>query len=177
MNYICELHHKLSPNVNDLSELGTSQAEQIFTCLSNTLYLLDSNLEKKIEIKKIMLSKLIYFLGVLPDAHHCCFCAKSLNQEKSFLFYEEGQASCADCLGEAGNHPGAWVVAGFYQSLSQVLQEKFQVSLSGTELNQIDDIILEKYLWQHFQLKKENFKSLTWQNLEDHQNKDNPYVL
>lgn len=164
MHYICELHHKLSPGVNDLSELGSGQSGHIFTCLSNTLFLLDQNLEKKREIKKIMLGKLIYFLGVLPDAQNCCFCTKSLSREKSFLFYEEGQASCTDCLGEAGNHPGAWVVAGFYQRLNKVLQDKFQVSLTGADLDQIDDVILEKYLWQHFQLKKESFKSLTWQS-------------
>ena len=164
MTYFCELHKKLSPEIHDLSELGDAGEPQLFSSLSNSLFALDKEPEKLMSIKKTMLSRLIYFLGILPDAAFCCFCGKDLATSKSFVFYEEGQASCPDCLEDAGNHPGAWVVAGFFKALEVTLKTKFQDSLNLKSSESIEENILEKYLWQHFQMKKEHFKSLSSQS-------------
>lgn len=164
MTYFCELHKKLAPEIHSLEEIGQSGDQHLFSSLSNSLFALDQQTKNFQAIKKTMLSRLIYFLGILPDAAHCCFCGIDLSQSKSFLFYEEGQASCPNCLSEAGNHPGAWIIPGFYSALEMVLKTQFKDSVSLKSSENIDENILEKYLWQHFQMKKENFKSLSSQS-------------
>ena len=160
MTYFCELHKKLAPPVHNLSEIGQAGDPKHFSCLSNSIYAIDQAPDLLSNIIRLMLRRLIYSMGILPDAAHCCFCGIDLSQTKSFLFYEEGQASCPNCLADAGNHPGAWIDKGFYQSFENTLKMKFMDALRSNSVQATDELILEKYLWQHFHIKKEHFKSL-----------------
>lgn len=160
--YLCELFGKISHELHSLEEIEFSENQELFSVLSNAIYYLDKDSESLPLIKKAIYAKLSYHLGIAPDINQCDFCQKELRTIRSFISFEDGRAICENCLPQSNQHFGAWVEAGFSSDFTHILQNKFQdIFKNSGSLKSLNEEVLEKYFWNHLQLKKESFKTLS----------------
>lgn len=159
MTYLCELFEKIAlPFTGDLDLI---ENRDLFGVLSNGLFALDKKPTMARDLKKIIFAKLIYLAGILPELSTCYFCEKELIYLPAFLFVHEGKCSCSHCTSEPSREDGFWLKPLFGNALHGVLKTNFQEAIHKTEeLEILDGDVLEGYLWHHFHIKKESFRTL-----------------